>query len=174
MEQKYYKANAHHPLPPEYIPPDMIAAPIPFVNKKPMSKCFMARIAAENLYKLYNDAAADGLCLYGISAYRSYSRQEAIYNGSIAKNGYGHTEKYIAKPGTSEHQTGLAIDLSCPANNFELTEAFAYTEEGKWLRLNASEYGFILSYPDNHSNKNGYAYEPWHICFTCKEFNYYV
>lgn len=83
--------------------------------------------------------------------------------------GKAHADKYSAKPGMSEHQTGLAIDLSTPSIKNELVEKFDTTKEGIWLRDNCYKYGFIIRYPKSKEDITGYAYEPWHVRYVGKE-----
>ena len=82
--------------------------------------------------------------------------------------------QYVAKPGTSEHQTGLALDVSSPEVDYELEEIFAETPEGKWLAVYAPMFGFILRYPKGKENITGYAYEPWHIRYVGKSLSLYL
>lgn len=160
-------------LNPAFYPDKLIFAPIPFYPAvpDPISKALIHADMYNPLFDLYRASVREGLELYGISAYRSYYRQLSIYNESIVANGYEHTQKYIAFPGTSEHQTGFAIDFSCPKVNFELDESFAGTREGIWLEKHAADFGFVLSYPKKNSTDkmrichDSIAYEPWHICY---------
>ncbi|MBR5679547.1 MAG: M15 family metallopeptidase [Clostridia bacterium] len=102
-------------------------------------------------------AAADGLSIYPISTYRSYDYQAGLYERYAARDGYAEADRYSARPGHSEHQTGLAIDVN------SLAYDFAYTPEGIWLAAHCAEYGFILRYPEGGEAATGYRYEPWHI-----------
>ena len=72
----------------------------------------------------------------------------------------------VAPPGCSEHQTGLALDISCPDENYELEESFAKTKEGCWLARHCALFGFILRYPKNKEEITGFPFEPWHIRYT--------
>lgn len=172
MKCKHYIVDKLHPLAPGYYPSDLVKCSIPFDSPGFSQKKCICAIADRHLENLYLSALEDGIKLYGISAFRSYQRQEEIYNNSIITNGTEHTCRYIAPPGCSEHQTGLAIDLSCESVNFELTKDFADTDEGIWLSKYAYQFDFRLSYPKD--NKEGYAYEPWHICYACKDARFYV
>lgn len=174
MHTQHYIVDRHHPLPPDYVPPDLEPAPILFLCPPKDEKRLMCSAAGNALLNLYIDSLKAGLQLYGISGYRSYKRQKEIYLSSIIKNGVDHTKRFIAAPGLSEHQTGFAIDLSCPEINYELVEEFENTREGKWIYSNAKNYGFRMSYPDKNHSKDGYSYEPWHLCFTCKSAKFYV
>lgn len=173
MTIEHFLVDKEHPLPADYIPKDLVLAPIPFAAQLDDPKCLISSAMYYPLKSLYFASRKMGLQLIGISAYRSYERQKEIYEHSIATRGYSYTEKYIAAPGTSEHQTGLAIDLSCPSNHYELTESFAKTPEGQWLTRYAPLYGFLFSYPEDSYEKTGYYYEPWHIRYACTNTGYY-
>ena len=159
--------NKNNPLSKDYIPLDLeyINLPVDVVDEKK----FLRKEAALWLRFLFKAAALDNCNLIAISGFRSYIRQDEIYNASIISKSLEHTENYIAKAGTSEHQTGLSIDLSCPTINNELEESFAHTKEGIWLYNNAYKYGFIIRYPLNYKHITGYNYEPWHIRYIGKQ-----
>ena len=109
------------------------------------------------LNELISAAAKDGHTLYMISGYRSYNRQYNLYHGYAANSSYEEADTYSARPGFSEHQTGLAFDM----NSVEIS--WANTPEGQWLKNHCAEYGFIIRYPEDKTNITGYIYEPWHI-----------
>jgi len=113
-------------------------------------------------------AEEDGLTLTLQSGYRSYEKQEMVYNGWVDLYGQEEADKISAKPGTSEHQTGLAIDVA-GQNGCVLEECFIDTPEGKWLEENSYKYGFIIRYPKGKEEITGYSYEPWHIRYVGKE-----
>ena len=108
-------------------------------------------------------AFAEGIYLWPISTYRSYDYQEGLYNRYVERDGKAEADRYSARPGHSEHQTGLAVDLN------SLEYAFADTPEGKWLAAHCHEYGFILRYPQDKEEITGYRYEPWHVRYLGKE-----
>ena len=112
----------------------------------------------------FNDMKAaaqkEGLSIYVGSGYRSYSQQSSIYSRYCSKDGQRLADTYSARPGHSEHQTGLAIDLNT------ISSSFANTKEGKWVEQNCWKYGFILRYPSNGQTSTGYQYEPWHIRYV--------
>ena len=110
-----------------------------------------------------SDAASLGLNLWAQSGYRSYDYQNDLYNGYIKRNGKTAADTFSARPGASEHQTGLAFDLNTISNSFK------DTAEGKWVAKNAYIYGYILRYPEGKTNETGYIYEPWHIRYVGKE-----
>lgn len=151
--------NKDHPLPKDYVPANLTDTGIPFDALPGDDKRLLEHSAAKAAFALVQAAHKESLNLFGISGYRSYSRQQDLYTGN----------PYIALPGTSEHQSGLALDVSCPANHLELNDAFAETPEGIWLFRNASLYGFVLRYPRNKEAVTGVPYEPWHIRFVGRE-----
>lgn len=107
--------------------------------------------------KLSEDAALHGLSIVCSSGYRSYENQETIYNNYVAIDGILRADTYSARPGHSEHQTGLAIDVN------SISAEFANTPECAWLEKNAHKYGFIIRYPKGKEAITGFQYEPWHI-----------
>ena len=109
------------------------------------------------------DAQALGLNLYISSGFRSYSYQENLYNNYVLQDGKEEADTYSARPGHSEHQTGLAFDLNT------IDDSFAYTEEGKWVKDNCYKYGLILRYPKGKEDKTGYQYESWHLRYVGNE-----
>lgn len=106
---------------------------------------------------LIEGAAADGIEIFLLSGYRSYALQDSLYQRYCAEDGQALADTYSARPGHSEHQSGLAIDVN------SLSFAFADTPEGKWLAENAHTYGFIIRYAKEKEKETGYSYEPWHI-----------
>ena len=137
---------------------------IPIANKSfPLPKDYDPGLdpnARAAFLQMQADAKAQGLNIFPISAYRSYTYQQQVYAGWVRM--YGSDADLIsARPGHSEHQLGLAIDV----NSAEY--AFANTAEGKWLKAHCSDYGFILRYPSHAAREyTGYAYEPWHIRYV--------
>jgi D-alanyl-D-alanine carboxypeptidase len=89
-----------------------------------------------------------------------------LYYGYVNTKGQTWADKYSARPGTSEHQTGLAADCSSPSVGYQLTAAFGDTEEGIWLKNHCNEFGFIIRYPQGKEEITGYNYEPWHIRYV--------
>ena len=106
---------------------------------------------------MQSDAENEGLDIYISSGFRSYDDQDRIYNNYASYDGYEAADRYSARPGHSEHQTGQAFDLNT------ISESFAYTAEGEWVKENCHKYGFIIRYPEGKEDITGYMYEPWHI-----------
>lgn len=109
------------------------------------------------LMQMFADAANEGITLWVASGFRSYSWQNTIYNNYVAMDGKANADRYSARAGHSEHQTGLAFDLNY------LTQEFGQSREGLWLAENCHKYGFIIRYPQGKEHITGYMYEPWHI-----------
>ncbi|MBQ1519366.1 MAG: D-alanyl-D-alanine carboxypeptidase family protein, partial [Ruminococcus sp.] len=107
--------------------------------------------------RLAADAKTQGLNIYMSSGYRSYATQSSIYQDNVKKYGEAIADSFSARPGHSEHQTGLAIDVNT------IDDTFAGTPEAIWLADHAHEYGFIIRYPKGKEAVTGYKYEPWHI-----------
>lgn len=170
---EHYLVDRYHPLPPSYIPEDLVRAPVPFLAPLYDMKRCISMVAYDPLRKMFKACFKDGLNLMGISAFRSYERQKQIYDMSVLERGKEYTATHIAYPGTSEHQTGLAIDVSSPEIDYELTEDFELTREGIWLKEHAKEFGFVFSFTKENSQYTGYVAEPWHIRFDCKNAKFY-
>ncbi|KIJ86946.1 MULTISPECIES: D-alanyl-D-alanine carboxypeptidase family protein [Staphylococcus] len=124
------------------------------------------KIAKKQLNKLLKQAEKRNLDLTMTSGYRNFENQEKVVDTFVEKDGKQKTTKYAAKPGHSEHQTGLAFDVgtSQPLNDFHTD--FEKTKEAQWLAKHAANYGFIIRYPKNQSKQTGYAYEPWHLRYV--------
>ncbi|MBQ2758231.1 MAG: M15 family metallopeptidase [Clostridia bacterium] len=117
----------------------------------------------KNAFREMQSAADElGLSLTVCSGFRSYETQKNLYNKYCEKDGKALADTYSARPGHSEHQTGLAIDVN------SVKQSFKDTPEGKWLKENCHKYGFILRYPEDKQSVTGYSYEPWHIRYVGK------
>lgn len=117
----------------------------------------------EAFKKLSDDARNEGYYIVNTSAYRSYDTQNAIYNNYKAEHGLVWADSYSARPGHSEHQTGLALDVGSASTTLS---TFEYTKEFTWIKDNAHKYGFILRYPKGKEYITGYSYEPWHYRYV--------
>lgn len=124
--------------------------------------------ANDALFRLQTDARKLGYQATLKSGYRSYYSQQSIYNGYVAKWGQEYTDKVSARPGHSEHQTGLAFDIT------SLNTDYSNTAEGKWLESNCHKYGFIIRYPKDKTYITGYSYEPWHIRYVGVDVATYI
>jgi D-alanyl-D-alanine carboxypeptidase len=158
--------NKEYGLPENYKPEDLVVPNVPFSFSGTVEKSHLRKEAAEALEKLFLLAKQDGIQLNAVSGFRSYEYQKGLYANNVKKNGQEHTDHFSAKPGHSEHQTGLTMDVSSKSANNELELTFANTKEGKWLKENAHRAGFIIRYPKGKESITGYAYEPWHIRYV--------
>jgi D-alanyl-D-alanine carboxypeptidase len=98
-----------------------------------------------------------------VSGYRSYAKQEQVYNGYVASDGQAAADTYSARPGFSEHQTGLAVDIGESGSGCDLETCFENTASGIWAANNSYKYGFVIRYPKGKEAITGYQYEPWHL-----------
>lgn len=135
--------NKRHPLPPSYGGLDSQAT--------------------QALDKLQKAAENAGYSIPTLSAYRSYDYQGTLYNNYVARDGQAAADTYSARPGFSEHQSGLAFDVG------ELDDNYGNTAAGTWLREHCHEFGFIIRYPKGKESITGYMYEPWHIRYVGKD-----
>ncbi|MFC7680554.1 D-alanyl-D-alanine carboxypeptidase family protein [Paenibacillus sp. GCM10028914] len=158
--------NKERSLPDGYEPPDLTEPNVPFSFNEAHEKRKMRKEAAEALEKLFAAADSEGIELRAVSGYRSYERQKSVYENHVATKGEAEASRISAVPGTSEHQTGLTIDVSSPSAGNALEQSFGQTKEGIWLADNAPKYGFIIRYPEGKEGITGYVYEPWHIRYV--------
>ncbi|WP_321284797.1 M15 family metallopeptidase [Exiguobacterium profundum] len=150
-------------LPADYQPSDLVEANIDFVDSTVGERRMLRKEAAQAIEGLMKGAKAAGIDLKGTSAFRSYAYQVNLFNAYVERDGKEQAMKYSAPPGHSEHQTGLAIDVSSASVNYQLTQSLGETVEGKWLADHAHEYGFIIRYQKAFEEETGYMYEPWHL-----------
>jgi zinc D-Ala-D-Ala carboxypeptidase len=161
--------NKQRKLPDGYEPTDLVEPNVDFYAEEGDPKRLIRKVAATALEELFQTAETEGLDLVAVSGYRSYDRQKVIYENNVATNGQEHADKYSAKPGTSEHQTGLTMDVASAALVSVLEPSFIQTDEGKWLADNAHRFGFVIRYPEGKEAITGYSYEPWHIRYVGKD-----
>ena len=121
--------------------------------------------AAKAADTMIDAAATDGVTLLVSSAYRSYAVQQQTYQYWVSVNGQKVADQLSARPGYSEHQTGLAIDFASP-EGCRLEECYRDTLAGQWLAKNAPRYGYILRFPDGRQSVTGYRFEPWHYRYV--------
>ncbi len=161
--------NKNRNLPADYKPNDLVIPNVRFSFEENIEKKYMRKEAAQALEELFNEAEKSGIYLYAVSGFRSYERQKYLFDYRAARDGFEEANKLTAYPGQSEHQTGLAMDISCESLGFDLRQEFEQTAEGKWLKENAHKYGFIIRYPKGAEDITGYSYEPWHVRYVGKE-----
>ncbi|MFB6364297.1 D-alanyl-D-alanine carboxypeptidase family protein [Paenibacillus elgii] len=158
--------NKTFKLPDNYKPQDLVDPNVSFTFKEKLEKRKMRKEAAAALEKLFQAAKKDNLPLAGVSAYRSHETQKTVYNRYVQKDGEAAANKYSAKPGHSEHETGLAIDVAGSSGKCAAQDCFGATKEAKWLAEHAADYGFIIRYPEGKESITGYQYEPWHLRYV--------
>lgn len=151
-------ANKTYSLPSDYKPQN----PYNNITSERCNNCLEKNVM-QAFNEMQEDASASGLNVYISSGYRSYNYQKGLYDKYSLQNGTKEADKYSARAGYSEHQTGLCFDLNT------ITENFATTPEGKWINQNAHLYGFIIRYPKGKEKDTGYQYEPWHLRYVGKD-----
>lgn len=148
----------------DYAPENITKVNIPFVEEATEEEKQMAGVPAKAVEDLVKQAKEEGIQFLGSSAYRSYGTQQETYTKRVKSQGQEKADEYVAKPGHSEHQTGLCIDLTNPDRWF-----VGSTKEAIWLAENAHKFGFIIRYPKGKEDITGTAYEPWHIRYVGKD-----
>ncbi|MCL2600448.1 MAG: M15 family metallopeptidase [Treponema sp.] len=160
-----------HPLPSGYSPPDLV--PLVEGSYRVSRAGLMMRLsAAVSLEEMATAARADGITLVASSAYRSYDHQTQVHNRLVQQMGRAAAQRVSARPGHSQHQTGLALDFGTIDNSF------AQTPAGLWMTANAYRFGWSLSYPDGYEHITGYSWESWHFRYLGRElaafkYNYF-
>lgn len=152
--------NKYYYLTEEYKPNDLITLTAKYntgINSK------MRKEAANHFMEMSDAATLDNITIKNASGYRSYNYQVNLYDKYVQRDGKKAADTYSARPGFSEHQTGLVSDINQIDNSFENTDAF------KWLQNNAYKYGFILRFPKDKEDVTGYQYEPWHYRYVGKK-----
>ena len=142
----------------DYVPADLIDVPVPHTWAPQLRK-----EASDAVVAMFGAASSEaGLTLASNSAYRSFSSQTSVYDDDVSSNGTAAADQSTARPGFSEHQTGLAIDIGADSGNCSLDACFADTEAGRWVAANAWRFGFLLRYPADKVAVTGFEFEPWH------------
>jgi D-alanyl-D-alanine carboxypeptidase len=161
--------NKSHGLNPRSYVPELV---IPDVSLRPgrsPSSLKVSTLMLPQLRKLFSAAAADGASLRIDSAYRSYDYQIRVYGNIVKSSGQASADEQSARPGYSEHQTGLAVDVGSINGTCTLQMCFGLTAAGQWVAANAYKYGFIVRYPKDQMAVTGYEYEPWHLRYVGPE-----
>lgn len=159
--------NKEYTLPEGYEPADLVTPNVDFsFGDQDIPKRYLRKEAAQALEELFSLAKNEDIELLAVSGFRSYSRQQGIFNVEKEDKGEEQALQAVALPGQSEHQTGLAMDITSRSVNLEITEDFGETIEGKWVKENAHKAGFIIRYPKGKESITGYQYEPWHFRYV--------
>lgn len=149
-------------VPADFVPPDLVDTPVPHLN--PPGLRAEAASAMVAMFAAARAEGAGGMQLQ--SAYRSYATQVTVYHRYVASAGKAAADRQSARPGFSEHQSGLAADISAVPLTCALSACFGQTPQGMWLVGNAYRFGFLLRYPADKVAVTGYMYEPWHFRYV--------
>lgn len=164
-------ANTESLLDGDYEPEDLENVTVKKASSAAMQ---MRREAHAALHRMFDAAEAAGYTLYAKSVYRSYQTQKTMYANRLEKVGYD--DGVVAYPGSSDHQTGLGIDIL----NYEwtqkegMTPAFAETPEAQWMAAHCQEFGFILRYMEDKEDITKIIFEPWHFRYVGPEAAEYI
>lgn len=161
--------NKQRPLPDGYRPDNLVYANVPLRLGQGSEEMLLRSDAAAAAEEMFAATAKDGLSLMIASGFRSQSYQAGLYNSYVTKDGQAAADTYSARPGHSEHQTGLVFDIEPQSRSCEVEECFGDLPEGQWVAAHAHEYGFIIRYPAGKQNLTGYIYEPWHLRYVGNE-----
>ncbi len=162
-------ANKRRPLNPPAFAPALTSPAMPLRLNAAAPEMQVSSQAAPDLVRLSTAAKAAGLPLMLVSGYRSYQSQVAVYGKEVKTHGQTQADRQSARPGHSEHQTGLAVDLAPVSGTCLIAVCFGSLPEGKWLAANAHSFGFIIRYPQGKESITGYLYEPWHLRYIGPE-----
>lgn len=164
--------NKENLLPRDYVPENLVEIHEPMGSK--LDKTYVNRLNA-GAYKAFKemqkDALKEGYEIFVDSSYRTYEYQEKLFNKTASEKGLEYAQKFLALPGGSEHQTGLAADIIFRRNGEMIEGQKAEDAEIKWLFANAHKYGFILRYPQGKEKITGFNFEPWHFRYVGKKLS---
>ncbi|MEH7463798.1 M15 family metallopeptidase [Bacillus thuringiensis] len=166
--------NKKRRLPDLYEPQDLVIPQVRFLYEGDNEKKKMRKEAALSLERMFQQAKREKTFLFAVSAFRSFERQKALNTMYKKQDGEAKTAMSSAIPGTSEHQTGLAVDITSQSAKFQLEPSFGETKEGKWLAENAHKFGFIIRYEKEKEEVTGYMYEPWHVRYVGNPYATYL
>lgn len=155
----YTLVNKYNYLREDFVPNNLVELETPYAREG----IYLVKSAKDKFYELVKKASEEGLTIRAISAYRGYTYQKRLYNKYVENDGVTKADTYSARPGFSDHQTGLVVDVDNTINSFE---AFTNTKEYQWMLANSYKYGFILRYPEGKEAITGYQFESWHYRFV--------
>lgn len=160
----FYLVDKKHFLSSDYVPKNLIPLKENSLYKISKKNLSLRKEAEEALKELSRSALNDGISLTVSSTYRSYEYQDSLFSYWVKVDGLEEAERESARPGTSQHQTGCAIDFG------NIEDSFINTKEGSWLSENAHKYGWSLSFPKGYEDVTGYRWECWHYRYLGKTF----
>lgn len=167
LNTKYILVNKYNYLLNDYVPENLVK----INNQYALNNMQLVDYAKEAFEEMAAAAKKENLSIIAMSTYRSYEYQLNLYNQYAKQDGKEKADTYSGRPGYSEHQTGLAVDVY---NGKETYTNFEVTEEFKWMQENAYKYGFILRFPKNKTKETGYDYESWHYRYVGTEVAEYI
>ena len=155
----YTLVNKYNYLRDDFVPNNLVEMTAPYSKEG----IYLVAEARDNFYKLVDKAKEEGLTIRAISAYRGYTYQKRLYDKYVEADGVNKADTYSARPGFSDHQTGLVIDVDNTISSFE---NFTNTKEYQWMLDNSYKYGFILRYPSGKESITTYQFESWHYRYV--------
>jgi LAS superfamily LD-carboxypeptidase LdcB len=155
----YTLVNKYNYLRDDFVPNNLVEMTTPYSKEG----IYLVAEARDNFYKLVDKAKEEGLTIRAISAYRGYTYQKRLYDKYVEADGVNKADTYSARPGFSDHQTGLAVDVDNATSSFE---NFTNTKEYQWMLDNSYKYGFILRYPSGKESITTYQFESWHYRYV--------
>lgn len=155
----YTLVNKYNYLREDFVPNNLVELEAPYAREG----IYLVKSARDKFYELVKKASEEGLTIRAISAYRGYTYQKRLYDKYVENDGIAKADTYSARPGFSDHQTGLVVDVDNSVNSFE---GFTNTKEYQWMLANSYKYGFILRYPEGKEAITGYQFESWHYRFV--------
>lgn len=162
----WWVVNKKRMLPDGYAPQNIVAPQVALRLDKEDPEMKVRSDIAKNVETMFSDAKKQNIQLLFASGFRSQEMQKQLYQTYVAQDGQEAADRYSAKPGTSEHQTGLAFDVCVVGSECALEVSFAETAASKWVAANAHSYGFIVRYLNGKEAITGYQYEPWHLRYV--------
>lgn len=168
-KEKLLLVNKYYALENNYVYGKLVTMSTRYSNRSGQK---LNEVAYDAFKKLVEAGEENSVYFRNLSAYRSYSIQKNIYENYKKQNGQTWTDKWSARPGHSEHQTGLALDVAVKGKGS--FDGFENTKEFAWLEDNAHLYGFVLRYPKDKTNITGYGYEPWHYRYVGVDVATYI
>lgn len=167
LNTTYILVNKYYYLDENYVPENLEE-----ISKQyALSNMKLVKEAKEAFEEMAKAAKKEGLNIVAMSTYRDYTYQTNLYDKYVKQDGKEAADTYSGRPGYSEHQTGLAVDVF---NNKESYTNFHTTEEFIWMQEHAKEYGFILRFPQNKEEETGYQYESWHYRYVGLQIATYI
>lgn len=158
--------NKQRPLKADFAPSNLTTPNVAINTAKSQEENSLRADIAPKVVALFNAAQQAGHTYILASGYRSFKLQNTYYTNYVATSGQAEADRFSARPGTSEHQTGLALDVATVDRIHYLDQAFGEDAAGRWLADHAFEYGFIIRYLPGKESITGYMYEPWHIRYV--------